>query len=492
MDLSCFVRILLLEDGHSSSGLGTGYLLSRDRVLTAGHVVSGEDVVAVQYQHTAGADIETIGAEVVWRGGEDCDVALLCLAEPVSGPVVLAELAEQSLGTATDWESRGWAVALTDEEGVLDSMEGLGGKARAYASGEKYLRLTVDAIARDVDFWHGISGAPVFGTGSAGRLLGVIVQAPAAFHNALEAVPLTRIRDHSGFSKGLGSEFARGGRALLIEELQRSLENLSKAAFQAIADQRSDWSRFIDDKNTHGLVNVLLRETDVAAVLTHLEQAHGQLWAGQKKQQEAALSIERVVACLAPLLVHGRFLHTVPDQPEALFISLPAEIFTLAELVLAASEGHPAQLRHREADYPDGQRRIPLPGQEGFDFKGKDKLSALARHFEDDVLFRTDRVHLDRIRKADGNEAAIAKLFTLVRKNLTYGAGARRHGVRRSYVLYDEIYGQANGDFLEELRQKMPFVHFIRMRGGDYDDESSLCRPLVEILARSARAAEER
>lgn len=462
MDLRCFVKVLPGGEGEWTGG--TGYLISRDRVLTAAHVVEGAAEGSIAYDGT-GESLSLAGALVEWRGDGDCDIAVLRLRQPVDFDVPIANLADFALESAADWESRGWALALDppDDALVCDSTVGLVGRANGFASRQKQFEVGLEPLARDLNSWKGVSGAPVFQSGW-NRILGVVAAAPEAFHNVLQATPLTRAFLDPRFREALGPPVVLKRRDELIARVCGILTNTPKAA-KAIAQRRQAWQARHDLEGPAGLTDVLLSQADAGDLLEELLQTHRELWerrsAAERQQAEA---VERILFAVGPLLVLRGMLHALPNADGAVALTLEVNTPSVAELAIAGYEGRPVRWKPDCREEADGLGRIPLPGETGFDVQGEVALSDYYSFFTSGLLSAEDRKHLARLRARHPDDPGreIDEAFRLANDEYDLRARAGAEPLRH-YLLFESSWGRKHAVLLRELRARLRAIHFVEL-----------------------------
>lgn len=491
MDPRCFVKVLPGAEGGWQGG--TGYLISRDRVLTAAHVVRGGDEGTVAHDDAAGSHSVSCAARVAWRGEGDCDIAVLKLPEPVTLDLPIADLGDAALESPTEWQSRGWPVASPPgAKRVCDALVGLSGEALAFRAHERRLQLDLKQLTAEITLWKGVSGAPVFDTLGAGKVLGVIKAIPEAFQNVLYATPLTLAFQAPGFREALGPPIVFKRRDELIARVSSILRGEPRAA-KAIAARREAWRQAYAGNRPDRLAKQLLAETDVADTLTELLRAHGELWSGRSAADRgAAEAIEQVLLAVGPLLVLRGVLHALPNAEGAVYMPLPVSTRSIAELAVAGFSGLPAAWKSECRDEPEGLGRIPLPGETGFDVSGTVAIDDYERYFRDTLLLSADRERLDRLRARfpDDPERVKAEAFGLVADELEFratGAGAPL----RSYLVYDREWAGKNTVLLRDLRARIPSIHYVELTGEDYRGERRIWRIFSELLARKRKPPED-
>ena len=199
------VKAVVAGDDGISFRVGTGYLVTADLVLTAGHVVPDEGLTGLEVRTEDQGEWRTASLQPVWRDAA-LDALLLRIAPPFSEMPEVA-WAETDFQTDAVWHSSGYPDAgKADQDGkwVWKSV-GLGGKLQALGGGgqgSRELELTVDSPP-PAEQWAGISGAPVF-VGE--RLAGFVKEVPKSFQGArLAAVPATSLLLNNGFRLALST-----------------------------------------------------------------------------------------------------------------------------------------------------------------------------------------------------------------------------------------------------------------------------------------------
>lgn len=489
MELANFVRVL---PGGGCIG-GTGYLLSRDRVITAVHVVGEAKSVEIQYDaeerpadRPRDADpkpsVITASAEVVWRGDGDCDIGLLELTDPVNRDVVPPRLGFEPLETTTDWESRGWAKASADKERVLDSLVDLLGKASPYGSSQSRAQLKIDVEPEQVDHWKGISGAPVFVQGIHGRLLGIVAEAPKKFKNLLWATPLSFALARGGeeFLAKLGFDAGRER----LERLEADLVDLLTAAepgtVEAMVQGRDSWRNLQQDRKVGELVEAFLA-TEAEDLFAELVKAKRRLERSGGSPLAVRL-IQGVAARVGPLILQRQHAHYLPpDGGGGDPLRLTVATRTVAELVLAGFDGCPARLE-AGSGWPDSLARMPLPtAEDGIDPKGRSRVAAYADHLEAAYLTTEEQETVKRMQETPGSEPPVDWVFRQVdgrfRRELRVAEWPRRR-----FVFYKPEFARDEAEFIAQIGKRLGSILRVESTLHDTEGEAGICDYLQEIL----------
>ncbi|GAA3779677.1 NACHT domain-containing protein [Streptomyces chiangmaiensis] len=184
---------------------GSGYLLGPRLVLTAAHVVVGQDGIHAIVPGGRGE----ITCRLVWEGThEDCDVALLLAADDLVGPEAAVDWAPVRWGQTSDLRPRpncqtiGFPAVQRAGSGQLDSEQLIGtlkpGSSMVRGGYVVDLDHTPPAPPQDgTSPWAGMSGAALF---DGELLVGVVTTDPGGWqHSRLMAVPATAIHIVAGF-----------------------------------------------------------------------------------------------------------------------------------------------------------------------------------------------------------------------------------------------------------------------------------------------------
>ena len=186
---------------------GSGFLVGSGLVVTARHVVCGDDGKLFDSPRVRFIEDGTpLPCEVAWPGRRDLDAALLRLdSTALSGaPVRWGQLVAS--GTGIDCEAAGFPASMQQENRLRD-VEHMRGEINA-GTGLLADRIYVDVKGAipTAGGWAGMSGAALW---CGPLLVGVIAWDPAAFGSGrLAAEPVTRLFADGGFRALVGEEVA--------------------------------------------------------------------------------------------------------------------------------------------------------------------------------------------------------------------------------------------------------------------------------------------
>lgn len=486
MDLSRFVRIT--RDGSATSG-GTGYLLHGDLVLTARHVVAGANELVVHYDGREGP-AEAKPERVVWEGKDDLDVAVLA----VKSDRLLARevLTPRQFQGEVPWRSRGWArvapAPSPKSTSVVDGMSGLGGRAYEFSATARRFEVGVDDPPKGVEWWKGVSGAPVF---SDRWLLGVIAQGEKPFEGGrLDAIPIAALWKAPGFLAAIGidaswQELRERRRRDLVVDLTTILTNNPEAAWEITVAEAS-WRAVVEKKKDGGAGRLAVALCDAPswrAVLETFDRVHESLWAGEKEDKaEQAETIVQILDRVLPEIYATTSLQALPAAENGLFITLPIETSTLAEVAMAAVDGRGLaydSISERNS-YPLGRglyvwKRKGLPTDLDISSEGalREFLLQLA------ATIKMDREDQEAYRQperlgdlAGGVNAALER-------------EVRQYREPRRYFAYPSSFREACPGLLVQLREKVPALHLVELAAATRREEREQSDPLRSILFRS-------
>ncbi len=483
MELSRFVRIT--RDGSATQG-GTGYLLHGDLVLTARHVVTGAQDLVVHYDGREGL-AETKKVRIAWEGDGDLDVAILDIETDLRIPRQVLD--PRRFRGEVPWRSRGWARAAPEmQEGdacVVDGMSPLSGRAYEFSPKARHFDVGVDDPPRSVEWWKGVSGAPVF---SDQWLVGVIACGDSPFDGKrLKAIPVAALWKEPGFLKEIGhdaswQELRERRRRALIDHLSEILSKHHKAA-ETLAAEEESWRRALKSEGAAGLAKALVDAPSWRSVLKAIDGAHERLLKSKDADSRGeARALEEVLRRALPEVYSASEYVSSPLEEGSLIVTLPVETETLAEVAMAAIEG-------RAVDYSEVKGKHDLPKGRGmyrfeslnqrtdFDYKSEGRVREW-------IVLLAEHLGLQpRVVETLGTPERMDELAQLV--NFDLEREVRRYNLPRRYFLFTPDFQELHGDFLPLLSEKLPALQLGVLQGRGMADEIMNTEPLLSILFRS-------
>lgn len=286
--------------------------------------------------------------------------------------------------------------------------------------------------------------------------------------------------------KILPPEIAKQRQAALLADLQGLLES-SRPAAKAIAGQVPEWEEAFLESGVPALLELIMDSADVYEVLCALDRAHGLLSTAKEARERDTGVVEDIVWHLGPLMVQNGLLQSLPKVTRGIALELPLSTCTVAELALAAYDGGPSRLQPKEGDDPEGVGRLPLPAEVGIDVGDGAMLASYGEHLEQQFLTPNARRTLNRIRKnPDHGEAeARERAFELVDRFFRHEMRDEARP-RRRYLLFDNLFAEDNGPFLQALDERLRTVHLVELTGLDIVRDEPLSWPITSILQRCA------
>jgi hypothetical protein len=494
MEKDLIVAIFATVTGKMTDGVfGTGYPVTEDLILTSRHVIAPEPEnrraqISVKWFYDCPANGKspvwtTIKkADLVWAGEGDLDAALICCHKPeYLRRFRHGRLAPRMPAKGEPWESSGFAAA--NQRGKIREPGHFGGTLRSMAEGEPFFELIEEAqpdkapqsIAESQ--WGGVSGMPVF---VGGDILGVIRQIPPNYNNKkLQAVPAWRLLEDDDFKKALGLD-EEGERLERTRQLLRRLLARSDVVTRDLAkalDLNSSSGDIL--KCRQQVVERLLTGTPLER-LFELALAVQAKQRGKKDQAGARVAADLMLTILPAIhdvAVVSKVRRRKGDTAECI-ISLPTELRTLAELIMAGTDRRMALLRPMPTkDYfPEGVPSLPEPPECGRDPDGKqfgrDWRADLLNTFGADLDgFEGDfRDYLkERFIQSDQRSTGAEKRLTeAVAEELRYQAEEEH----LTYYFIAEMHTdpkarQEQETVLAKLKKDFPAISFLRLAGGE-------------------------
>lgn len=449
-------RVLAPRETGEPELLGTGFLLSPKRVLTASHLLDGEPALWVRLE--GGAPNPTV-ARTLWSVcHEEIDAALLELEQEIPLLGDPPRLVRYEIQPSGDWESFGYPkLAETKRNGATAVSGGFGGPRWQILPAERRLELEASRHAATPEGWKGASGAAVF---AGGRLVGVIREAHPTQTNILFATPIWRLAAEPGFLDHLEAEDLRAKRKRELIEQVAAILTTNGAARGRLAAARTG-----GDLPASELAACLCEQTPLRDLFVTFDRVRRDIapldHLGRTVLTEGARSeillLERLLALVAPVACFSRSFLAEPAGKGGL-LRLEVATETLAELVLAGSEGRPARFlppqSPGQAPRPEAQLNLPPPFLEA----GMKPGAPVARlwaflKFNEDLLQGAKKQTIP-LHEPDSIEHLLNALQALNDRLAALADPDREHPMR-SFVFFGDFSTQADRDFALELERHL-------------------------------------
>ena len=331
--------------GSGDGKISTGYPVAKDRILTACHGLYDENGNLAQslevrwfYQLDKGK-YDWQAAEMINCGlDEELDVALLKCKFPdlIDYDV---RFCFKNPGQKLEWESQGFARA-GKRDGERPPIP-IGGETYTAADAADWLVLTEKGKVEVPELWCGISGAPVFKSGS-NELVGVIVECPPN-HEAIRlyATPLWKLADNEKFRREVFNARERDWQQIR-SDLQAILTD-----FPSLVNTL-DKERGCDSNSTMADLLDALLNTKADELLKCCESAISIL----RKAKDLA-AVERgkaLVNYLLPILFDPHTVDLICDQARSGICRVAVGSDTVAEIVMSGKDGRSLKYRQTAED----------------------------------------------------------------------------------------------------------------------------------------------
>ncbi len=237
-----YVVLVGAGPGDSPRWLGTGFVVSRDRVVTARHVVSdgaGAPLPALRVRREGGPWSAEGAVTARWLSPDPLDVAVLEVAHGGEAPShPLAVFSEEATQPAEVWDAQGYPKVR--EQAPSDGQESVSGSTQRCEPPEATLELDVTA---GPDVWNGLSGGAVV---VRQRVRGVVRGVSTGWSNKrITATSVAAFLRDEAFLRALGLDGAskehldalRRVKAVVQEVLKRHADLVPKVTEKLDKDQ---------------------------------------------------------------------------------------------------------------------------------------------------------------------------------------------------------------------------------------------------------------
>lgn len=460
--------------------VGTGFWITRNRVVTARHVFDGAVDWSIQPVNRHAA-IPLNASMIRWRGEDLQDVVILEVEHPdsrlsesvrFSGRIVDAQACEAA-GFAS-------ASARSPAEPSLDgSICPLSGKLHPSTTSSTILNFSVEQGWEKVEQLGGISGAPLM---VRGQLYGIVRGGPDELNGrSLYIVDLHQIVSPQFFE------------ALGLPRVQDRCETLLEKAKALLVEQQSLVRELTLE--TQRLLSLPFAEWDEARLITELHQSVpvrnllGMLGKMQRQAVNAGNASQREkIRDLGQLLVPVAFWRDLDFGRTRIstgFMSLPFFNKVSAEIVQAAFDGRRLELIPLLSGALLPQKAIdaPTPPEDGASAKQaeEDFIRVL---FE--ILFEDPQIEpYLRLFRESSTSVSNPKRIDELLKLLNYSLGkVFEHSAAIYYLVIDRetrnLYGRHGEAVLKRLKDLVPNLRLVVLDGED-DEFAEEGYTLIEL-----------
>jgi hypothetical protein len=374
------------RDGAGKHGTtGTGYPVGRDLILTARHVVQPahrDGSYRIRARWMQFPDFGREGAvelapdeeAVVWKGnGEHDDLILLRCPERPPEVVVPAWPWAPLPRWNMPFKSLGYprATRLEDPSGVERAPRQNAFSGEIRTSAEPWFEIVDSAAPKDAEGWKGASGMPIFtAEGIAGVFSAALSEVRGKGHcipvaPLLERAPeLVRLFDEDRFAAHWSAFRQREARkvASTLGKSERLRGLLVARLLDAGVCPELDHGPVESAATAAGCLLDLAFETFTGiAVELHrqLRDAVADKGPEARDERTALEALVTLTLHLAPMLYDAELARTAyVSSRRAQLLELPAALYSVAELMVAAEEGRAAAYQHRKGPTDNDPRGI--------------------------------------------------------------------------------------------------------------------------------------
>jgi hypothetical protein len=457
--------------------IGTGYPIGKDLVLTARHVLFPH------WNHTkevevAWADLNHFSpvTELVFDGGEACDIAVVRCQTPPQAHVSVWMLGRQTPNLNNRWHSLGYSRLGKDEDtGSRVLVSALG--EFHHPKGTHVINLTSKSVAKDKDNWKGLSGAPVF---QGSTLYAVIIETEDDREECFSAVYLPYLLADKAENAAFRQAVGLGSVEQDFREAIAHLQNLPDAR-KALLAELIKVNGTVED-SAKALVSCLVT-LSIPQLLNIIHEAQK-----STKHPDVFGGLRQLVRLLLPSLYGFDRVTTIratKGSVSAEILQLPYATEMSAETLMAAVDKRAADFKIVELDYGRqvraGKYRLPLAPE-----SGADDGSQATQDVENDLYnrlcgkadvrslrFAIDE-HLFKINPRKQNRA-----YSLMDKKKLVTSWLEREAAKEASVSFywlfrfgdDESENARMRQFAKELKTSYPYIIQLSL-DGDVDREN--------------------
>ncbi|WP_339136580.1 MAG: hypothetical protein WGN25_01720 [Candidatus Electrothrix sp. GW3-4] len=509
--ITIFVPTKQGTDGSTEGKIGTGYPVAEDLILTARHTVrpeQGNGEIQVRWHHLFDKYDPDNGwitlsvEDIVWEGEGKLDAALLRCPRPEKAlGKGWGMIADKKPSVAKIWYSLGFSKATRYDN--LREPDDISGTTESMADGADHFSLNVTSNPENPAMWKGTSGMPVF---VGNEILGLVCRVPGNFSGKkLHAIPTWKMFEDEAFQKQLGLDKRQEYLTEIKDAIARILRD---SGMEAKEDSRCPARLLADKLNLPWCGKKSCTPVAEELLKLHIEILFTVLGEIRRKMRiednAAGVSLcNTIVHYVLPVLFNPKVvedLHLCKDDVTVALQTLPTELATVAEVIMAGVDRRAAKYRSKipGQDWPEGEFSLPQQPEAGRDKDGEQLAKDLRSHltdwiapdvtdpflekkFDDYIRWRFigDDIR-PRVMSKEDND-----IDQYIDNELKYQSEAPYEDERRTYYLL--VPGAENNpaatNCIASLKKRYPHVVFLTFsRDNDLIEEQRRYRPLRDFI----------
>ncbi len=470
-------------DSAGERHYGTGFLIKKDRILTARHVIENCDKIEVRLIQSYRE--QWFPASLVWPSKEypsDLDVALLKVTIDSGITEKIPEIAWRFLLSThvpdkkCEWETRGIPDAgnITHNGKTTSNPVDFGGIAYPSSTDGK-MSLDLSARPDEPKDWGGASGSPVFIDHT---IRGVIISYSQAFKGRkLEALSVQRMCRENGFWKELGLEEDASYVERVRAELRERLVDLKDGAKGLLFNSLVKQSEIPSPKNTPDELIDQLFNMDVVKLLLVCYNVRSQLQKptdddSKEKRKIAESYICQIVNWIMPLIVNQEWVTSVALRVgDMTAIKVPFYTFTIADVVMARLDRRCVDIRKTKLDNYRGVGAVEVYGESAaiFNVFAANVFQELVVNLKMELRIDIKNITDDSLKRYAACIDRVVESFA----NPTDPDCSRRY----LFLEFDKI----SEDFAKKLKELLPHLLILIKDEFGSPDEHDIRRNLIRL-----------
>jgi hypothetical protein len=500
MDKNLTAEIFVPTRGSAGNegNIGTGYPVGKGLLMTARHVLFPADrdedyPIQLRWRHPGLRDGERDWIpidDILWQSPSELDVALIRARFPQAIDS-WGFLAASKPDDTMEWASEGFAKAGGKDD---DKRRPVAMKGETCSAGDtaNQFELLNRAPVADDQLWQGASGSPVF---VGRRIIGIIISCPENFNaGRLRATPCWKLLEDAGFRAAIGYDEQQTRRKAYKTQVSNLLKTSGEAR-QSLAAELNEASDALAGKDAKQQADYLAERLLKLEIESLIQTGRKAQQALQQQQLDIpAAQLSKAIRALLPGVydfgvIQG--LRTDGMTTGQGFLSLPASIHTVAEIIMAGYDGREAEYRNPDR-FPRGAYCLPLSPEGGWDERGEAFQAAWDEHLQnqfcDGASAAWDEYMIGQFAgdKGSGRQRSHEQLVDLARDELEYLAESEH---KTHYFLFDlpkaESARRQVIELIRTLKQRYPCIAFLNLDSNAAleREERKRFRPLSDILS---------